>query len=97
MPEVASLDVVHHMIELCGIFFDDSQHTSCCLGVSQYSPKATSYLSDLSHGKCLIGKIQELSPEASKKIIKDSKVRGSFFFLFFVFFSFIYYTYLVSY
>ena len=76
MPEVASIDLIRHMVELCGIHFSDSQHTSCCYDDSEYPPRATSYLHDLVHGCELVGMIKEMLPEPSRKVIKASKVKG---------------------
>ena len=76
MTEVASLDVIGHMIQLCGIFFDKSLHINCCLSVRQYSPKALTYLHDLSHSKRLVGKVREMSSDASKKIVEECNVKG---------------------
>ena len=76
MPEVASIDLIGQMIELCGIFFADSQHTSCCHGDLGYPPRATSYFHGLVHGRKLIGKVREMLPEASEKVIESAKVKG---------------------
>ena len=76
MPEVASIDLIGKMITLCGIFFDDSKHISCCHSPLGYPPKATSYFHSLAHGRKLIGKVREMLPEASWQVVKALKVEG---------------------
>ena len=76
MPEVASIDLIGQLIKLCGIFFDDSRHTSCCHGNLGYPPRATSYFHDLAHGRKLIGNVREMFPEASMKVVEASEVKG---------------------
>ncbi|CAB3994718.1 Adenylate cyclase type 6, partial [Paramuricea clavata] len=78
MPEVASIDLIGQLIELCGIFFDDSRHTSCCYGNLGYPPRATSYFHDLAHGRKLIGNVREMFPEASMKVVEASEAKEIF-------------------
>jgi hypothetical protein len=83
MPEVAGVDLIGHTIALCGIFFDDSPHNSCCHGTWSYPPKAVSYFHSLAHGRKLIGKVREMLPEPSWQVVEASKVEGrsTWFFL----------------
>ena len=76
MPEVAGVDLIGHTIALCGIFFDDSPHISCCHGTWSYPPKAVSYFHSLAHGRKLIGKVREMLPEPSWQVVEASKVEG---------------------
>ncbi|XP_028404921.1 uncharacterized protein LOC114527466 [Dendronephthya gigantea] len=79
MLEVASIDLFGHVIKLCGISFEDSVHANCCHGNAGYPPKATSYFHNLVHGRKLIGKVRELLPEPSNKVIKESKCEAEVF------------------
>lgn len=76
MPEVASVDLIGHVIKLCGISFGDSEHANCCHDNTGYPPKATSYFHNLVHGRKLVGKVREMLPEASRKVIEESKCKG---------------------
>ena len=76
MPEVASVNLIGHVIELCALHFGDSRHTSCCHDDTDYPPRAASFLHDLVHGCELVGMVKEMFPEASRQVIKASRVKG---------------------
>ena len=81
VTEVATLDVIGHMIEISGIFFHNSKHVNCCFENSHFSPRATSYLHELSHGIRLVGKVFQFTPDIRKDIVKKCKpqVDGKFY------------------